>query len=333
MIFSENNKRRKKIIILLLAFIAISIFSFLIGQRANNINIKFLINRNKLEKHEGGYKFINPLLECEMPVYYDNTLKDLEKSLTNKIDEIIDQGVVSHVSVYLKDLNDGSWIGINENENFTPASLMKVSILMYYLKRAESNPEILSQNIKITIKPEQTTTQNIIPLEEVTVGEDYSVEELLERMIIFSDNIALDNLLGYVDSNQLVEFYRDLSFNIPSQETENYINVHDYAVFFRILFNSSYLNRDMSEKALSILSQTKFSDGLVSGVPPNIVVSHKFGERLIIDQFQLHDCGIIYNPGRPYLLCVMTRGENFDNIKKMIQEISAISFDYFSLNK
>ena len=43
------------------------------------------------------------------------------------------------ISFYYRDLNHGAWIGINENEKYTPSSLLKVTIMIAYFKEAESN--------------------------------------------------------------------------------------------------------------------------------------------------------------------------------------------------
>jgi hypothetical protein len=40
--------------------------------------------------------------------------------------------------------------------------------------------------------------------------------------------------------------------------------VIDYASFFRVLFNASYLNRKDSEKALALLTKVAFRDGLIA---------------------------------------------------------------------
>ena len=79
----------------------------------------------------------------------------------------------------------------------------------------------------------------------------------------------------------------------------------------------------MSEKALGLLQKSEFHKGLVAGVPSGTIVAHKFGERdgLTIGEKQLHDCGIIYYPGNPYLLCVMTRGDNFDELAGVVFDV------------
>ena len=69
---------------------------------------------------------------------------------------------------------------------------------------------------------------------------------------------------------------------------------------------------------------------MVTGVPFGIKVSHKFGERKNIDlansDEQLHECGIIYFPKHPYLLCVMTRGENFQQMSSFIADTSRLVY-------
>lgn len=95
----------------------------------------------------------------------------------------------------------------------------------------------------------------------------------------------------------------------------------------RVLFNATYLNDANSEKALVLLSKATFDKGLTAGVPSTIVVSHKFGEHVngadgVINSVELHDCGIVYYPKNPYLLCVMTRGKNINDLQNTIKEIS-----------
>jgi beta-lactamase class A len=105
------------------------------------------------------------------------------------------------------------------------------------------------------------------------------------------------------------------------------MNIKEYVSLFRVLFNVSYLNKEASEKALELLTRVEFKDGLPAGLPANIVVAHKFGERIVNGLSQLHDCGIVYYPSHPYLICIMTRGADFTQLSKHIQEISKITYD------
>ena len=95
---------------------------------------------------QSGYEFINPLVECETDTI-DNNQKYLpfEKELTRKIEEIENAHPDTHLSLYFRNLKNGPWFGINENASFSPASLMKLPILLMYLKWKEEDPNILQR--------------------------------------------------------------------------------------------------------------------------------------------------------------------------------------------
>jgi beta-lactamase class A len=104
----------------------------------------------------------------------------------------------------------------------------------------------------------------------------------------------------------------------------------NYAIFFRVLFNASYLDKEYSEKAMELLAQSDFNDGLVAGLPRGVIVAHKFGERGNLpgsSDYQLHDCGIVYYPNHPYLLCVMSRGNDIQHLENSIAQVSRFVYD------
>lgn len=294
-------------------------------------------NQNQQEIRKSfDYKFINPLLECN-----NNLANNNLSTLKHQIDDVIKQQIndknISFASVYFRDLNNGPWFGINEKEYFTPASLIKVPILITYYKKAEKNPEILKQTIVNQEGADGVFIQNIKPSETMVSNQSYTIEELINRMIIYSDNDAYNDLTKNIDGNEILQTYKDLDVDISQifiNPNGNILTVRDYASFFRILYNASYLNKDMSEKALGLLSQTEYKQGLVAGVPSKIQVAHKFGERIYSDtnEVQLHDCGIVYLPKKPYLLCVMTRGQDLNKATQTIKTISQKVFDYINTN-
>lgn len=288
------------------------------------------ITRGK-ETHQAGYKFISPLLECEVTQEMETTkeLTPFKYKLEEVVNEKIRSKKASHISVYFRDMNNGPWFGINEKEEFSPASLLKVPIMIAYFKMAETYPQVLKKVIKYEGGGKDLNTLEYVkPLKAIEIGNSYTIDDLIFRIIAYSDNNANALLLKNIDVNIYYQVYMDLGIEIPGiRKSEDFMPVKLYASFFRILYNASYLNREMSEKALDYLSAADFTLGLVAGVPSNIVVAQKFGERRITDGRyrnvkELHDCGIVYYPGRPYLLCVMTRGDKFELLYTVIKDIS-----------
>jgi beta-lactamase class A len=306
--------------------ITIIIFSFLAGnyyvERKDDKT-----SNHKTENHETGYKYISPLLDCEntLPLNYNYT--QLKSSIQKIIDTKISNHEVGSISLYYRDLNNGPWIEINPDDKFSPASLLKVPLMMAYLKLAEDNHALLSKKL-IVGNYQEDDSPNILPQKMVKAGEEYTVEELITYMIKYSDNIAANTLLVNIPKDDLTDIYTDFNLAIPGSDgSENYMTVTDYSSFFRILYNASYLDREMSEKALKILATSTFTQGLTANLPSNIKVSHKFGERVFEGKKQLHDCGIVYLTNKNYLLCIMTRGDNFTKMENTIANISKNIFD------
>lgn len=295
------------------------------------------VNENSpIRQNNPKYIYTNPLLECDVANSGDILyVEDIKKQLNMYIQSSLDSKNTTQVSMYYRDLNNGPWLGINEKEDFTPASLLKVPVMMAYLKEADKNPEILTKKITYTGE-DDTTNQNIKPQVSLIKGQLYTVDELIKHMILYSDNTAGQLLFANIDESIINNTYNDLGINIPDvRKQDDYMSVKNYASFFRIMYNSSYLSRDMSEKALAYLKDSDYKDGLVAGIPKEIVIAHKFGERILPDlkTKQLHDCGIVYYPKNPYLICIMTRGQDFTKLSTAIKDLSSIVWKTISNKK
>jgi hypothetical protein len=136
-------------------------------------------------------------------------------------------------------------------------------------------------------------------------------------------------LAQVISRQELDDSYIDLGIEVPTDGDSYTMSVRTYASFFRILYNGTYLPHVTSEALLATLSESTFTEGIVSGVPHGTVVSHKFGERTraATEPAQLHDCGIVYKEKNPYALCVMLRGDDIDTLAKVIAEISKTIFE------
>lgn len=272
-------------------------------------------------RRAGKYSLINPLLEVEPSLEFSEL-----RPFKYKVEELISvhrsSGDASHVSVYFRDLMNGPLFGINEKEPFTPASLLKVPVMLAVFKHAEDEPDFLQRQVRYDSPPDAAPD---IATTTLRTGSYYTVEDLLRSMIVNSDNGAVFLLRAMTGPDALEEVYTDLGIEIPSVRTaDEPISVREYGTFFRMLYNASYLSRAHSQKALELLAASDYAGGLVAGIPKGVRVAHKFGERSTPgdDKRQLHDCGIVYYPARPYILCVMTRGRDFPRMSAVIADIS-----------
>ncbi len=271
------------------------------------------------------YQYIEPLLACGIG---DNKNFAEYSALKDSVNGIITSeksaGKAQDVSVYFRDLNSGKWMGIGQNDMYAPASLDKITLLMAYLKEADKNPSVLDRSY-VFPGTRAAGTPDYTPM---TVGKSYTVRELLQRLIVNSDNDAKDMLHEHIDQGLVNDVFSDLGLSAPAlSDRGDSMSAKSYSLFFRTLYNGTYLSRDNSELALQMLTEVIFKDGLTAGLPANVTVAHKFGYRVFNPPVsgvsaELHDCGIVYNGPKPYFICVMTKGRNYQDLASVIQDIS-----------
>ncbi|MBI5126760.1 MAG: serine hydrolase [Candidatus Taylorbacteria bacterium] len=302
---------------------------WLTGTWYDNYVVHTLTQDTPVRENSPDFKYINPLL------FVDNSREDfpeyssLEEEIENYTKKAIAVGDAKKISVYFRDLNSSHWGGVNKDELYAPSSMLKVAVLLSYLKLSEKNPDTLSKNILYQRK--DTYGEYYTP-KYLTNG-NHSTLELLQNMIIESDNSAMSALVA-LHQDEIIKLYQDLQLPDLLESADDFMSVEDYSYIFRALYNSTYLKRNFSEQALKLLTYTKFDKGIVAGVSASTTIAHKFGEHTLTDttgkiiERQLHDCGIIYYPQKPYLLCVMTKGEDFKNLETVIAKISEMVFTF-----
>ncbi len=284
-----------------------------------------------LHSPSGRYHFTNPLLDCDI-ASEKLDIKEF-RPFKNKIKELIGQklavGDISSVSVYLRDLDNGASLGVNSKELYSPASLLKVPLMMAWLKRAERDPAVLKRMLPYDGTKDMTAMQNIKPRETLRPGMSYTVDDLLYRMLAYSDNNAWWVLLSNMDTRELDAILADLRVDFdPAKVSGDFINVRSYSRLYRVLYNATFLNREMSEKALQLLTHIDFREGITAEVPKGVPLASKFGERVLDNGrvLELHEFGIVYHPRGPYLIGIMTKGSDFGRQAAVIREISRLVY-------
>lgn len=280
-------------------------------------------------------KFVSPLLLTgDSKTSFVND--DFTKSISEYINSKKRDGSATDISYYLKNMTNTTWTGIDEDKHYAPASLMKVPIMMAVLKESETNPGFLNKKILFNEKTDYNAGENFQPKDKIQPGHTYTIDELLNYMINYSDNNAMVTLISQIPQKRIMNIFVDIGLPVPQDGidgTIDYISAKSYSRLFRVLYNCTYLTEEDSAKALQLLSGADFPPGIVSQIPANINVSNKFGERTVYDQNknvlfrELHDCGIVYIADSPYAICIMTKGTDFEKLEKIIQDLSRMTYN------
>ena len=281
----------------------------------------------------GNYTFVDRDYNCEKSfVISKEEYGTLQATLVDYINSEKAAGRATLVSIYFRDLEDGPTMSIDASTDYVPASLLKLPLAITLMRAADEHPDILNTVINSgDLLP--AAPQAFAPAQTVQPNTSYTLIDLIYRALAYSDNLSAQIL--FESRKQITglpapleQTYRDLGVIDPGTSLDAaVVNAKEYSGILRMLYSVAFLSKDNSEKLLSILSHSQFDQGLRQGVPESITIAHKFGERSLgKGEAELHDCGIIYYPNNPYILCVMTKGTSFSNLATIIGHISTLVY-------
>ena len=206
------------------------------------------------------------------------------------------QGKQGKVCVSFYDLNAGEGFSIRGTERVPSASTIKLVILAEAMRRVREGELSLEQTITVT---EEMRTGGDGILKELLPGHTFTLREILTLMIIVSDNEATNILIRMLGMDSVNRMASELGLK------------------------EACLGRLM----MDILRRQQQGGRLQLYLPEEIETAHKCGD---LDALE-NDGGIIFLPGRPYILTVLTSEmESNKEGREVIGHISRIVFDALS---
>lgn len=318
---------KNKIIIVLLVLLTLS----------NTAQLFWLFHHHPDLPHppfENRFEFLNPNVAFRENKFFQN---QQNRYITNlyplklKINDTVNAQKKGVYGIYFENLNSGAWLGVNERGQFIPASLLKTPVAAGIFRKIEDHE--LSLDTEVVINPRDINTM-YGAMGMLKAGERVTVRDLINYTFYYSDNTAANALFNLLSRDEFIDATVGLgvpaaSLKNVSEEGDLKISPKDYSHILLSLYHSSYLRRTHSNLILSYMSQTKFSQGLPAGVPSDIPVAHKVGYRPDPTYGeQHHDCGVIYYPPSPYILCIMTKGLSQKESDRFANGISKMIYDY-----
>ena len=243
----------------------------------------------------------------------------LRKALQAKFDALTVQK-----SFYFEYLPDGTSIRVGADQQLTAASLIKVPLAMNLYKAAESGYVNLNQTVTVR----QDELDNAYgDLYKRGAGFKMTLRQAAQYMLEQSDNTAthviydhMQGKLGY-DEQSLARL--DIDQNI--EDGQAVITARSYASVLKGLYFSAYLNHTDSQELLGYLTHSTAGNRITAQLPKSVPVAHKIG--VYNANWAESDCGIVYVPKRPYLLCVMV-GLPEDQANDFIAGVSKDIYEY-----
>jgi len=296
----------------------------------NVLTLGLLLFKNRPELSEQKieeYPLLDPARHLILQEHFFSTIEPLRRSLKEKTAQYEAAG--HRLGIYFEFLNTGANISINQEERFWPASLSKMPTAFAVMKKIETGKWRLDN--ELVLFPEDQDSR-FGELYKEKPGTRFTIETLLKESLVNSDNTAHRILVRNLSSQDYTDIFEALGMEELYDEEYN-ITAKEYSRVFRALYNASYLNRENSQKLLLWLSATNFRNYLQSGLPAEIIFSHKIGEEY--KEVVFLDSGIFYVPNRPCLITVMIEvgnGEGVEKAEEIMKDIAQTAYDYVANN-
>jgi beta-lactamase class A len=230
--------------------------------------------------------------------------------------------------MYFEYLPTGTSIGVNSTSEFHAASLFKTPIVMAYYHTKERLG--ISSDPMLTLGSDELDSQ-FGNLWQKGAGYQLKASDAIKMALEQSDNTAAKALVPLIGTVDFEAVYQGLDIALTVDKDGAVLTPKSYSSIFKALYFSAVLDKDDSQEILNYLSQSQFPDKMVAGIPPGVTVAHKIGD--FVEKSgngeAYTDCGIVYIPRRPYLLCMVSKTDE-QTARVRMQDISKIIYDFVS---
>ncbi len=308
-----SSKVKKIIYIVILSNIAVLTFLYA------------AITKNSIEVEIKKYPYIDQSRHFIKQENYFSTIEPLRKKVKSIAADFEKTG--RDVSLYIEYLNTGSNISINPQKYIFPASLIKVPVAIAVMKRIEDGKWDLSNKLVLLDGDKDNLSGNLDSLlGGESVGTTFTIEYLLESLLMYSDNTANAILLRNIGEKDLKDVISALGLDELIKE-DGSISSKEYSRIIKSLYSASYLNRESSNYLLYLLDNTNFDEFISGDIDKSIPFPHKYGEHIGLRIYA--DSGIMFVENRPVLITIVVKGRkdipfesDYDASQKFLKEIS-----------
>ena len=232
-----------------------------------------------------------------------------------------------HVSLYYLPLEGGCAMHHNENEPLLAASVIKIPIMVEAFRRFEEGT--LSPEAVHVLKEEEKMP-SCGALNRMHAGLEVSMMDLVELMIVLSDNTAtniLIDILGIENVNATMRAeglvkstLRRKLFDAAGHAAgiENHVTAREMGMLLEKMYRGTLISEAASARMIEILKNQKLNGKMPFYLKPRGIISaHKTGE----DTGITHDVGIVF-ARNPFVMCMLSNETEVPVFERLIQEIA-----------
>ncbi len=233
------------------------------------------------------------------------------EALETAVAEAMD-GFSGEYSVIVQDVATGDRWTHNPDQRYHPASTIKMPVTLYTLEQYRAGKITWQDGIVYT--PADFESPGGGAFETAEFGGVYPIENLVNRSLIYSNNVAVNMLGRHFGWRNIEAWTRTIDgelFRGPEVTALSELG------WWLHLHKLSQEDPESAELLLAPLRQVAYDGRITAGLPAEVPHLHKFGSY----NGNYHDGGIIYTD-QPYILIVLTGGGTVDEADAAIARVS-----------
>lgn len=250
-------------------------------------------------------------------------------SLKNELLTLMKQYPKIHPAVYVWEYENGKYLEINADEQFSAASIIKLPILVRLFKSIELNQMTIYDEMVLTDYYKASGSGN---LQYMKSGKKFSLDSLAKTMIQDSDNSATNMIMSKIGGMDDINIgLRDWGISktyvrtwLPDLNGTNKTTANDMAKILYNLDNPGFLNINSREYIIDYMSHVKNNKLIAAGLGEGAMLVHKTGDI----GSMLGDAGIVFAPnGQKYIVVILAnRPYNSPEGKEFIVKASNLIY-------
>lgn len=238
---------------------------------------------------------------------------EMKKSLNERL-----SGTKGTYGINVVEIASGKNYGINKNEKFEGASFFKLPLMIaVYMEKEKGHIDLSSTHI-LQESDKQGGSGVLVSL---PAGTAISYKDLVSYMGKDSDNTAfniLGNQIGWNHVDEIIGKVGMLNTSFKDSITTPY----DMGLLFQKFMNRSLVSEDSKQEILGFLTNTGNEGLITKGVEPGVKVAHKYASEIGV----INDGGIVFAKN-PYILVIMTKGQENSQAETVIPDLSRIVYN------
>ncbi|MDP5276515.1 serine hydrolase [Chengkuizengella axinellae] len=250
-------------------------------------------------------------------LFYSSIINSFALGIEEEIPEDLlhEMNALGDISFYYENLTTGTVMFHQKEKVYAGASTIKMPLALYiYKKAAEGN---LNLDEKLTYSVYHYYEGSGV-IQFQPFGTQYTIRDLVQKMIVHSDNVAYIMLTEKMGRANFISFLKGIGGKNVFPNGYNRLSAEDLAIYATALDAFIIEHEELGEELLGVFVHTDYNETIPAGVS-GLEVAHKVGYFPL--ELVYNDVGIVYDE-QPYILAIMTEGIPYEKVRDVIAHIT-----------